>query len=195
MSGKSTFLRTVGVNAILAQTVNTCLATRYEAPVFMVRSVIGRSDDVAAGRSYYRDEVEAILACVEASRTALPHLFLFDELFRGTSTVERIAAAEATLSELIDSASPGHVVIAATHDRELVALLRETYTPYHFGDRVVADGLAFDYRLRRGPADSWNAIALLEICGAPQRLVQRALKRTAGLADQRRLYRAERSDD
>ena len=89
MSGKSTFLRTIGLNAVLAQTVNTCLATRYEAPIWTVRSVIGRSDDVAAGRSYYRDEVQAVLAIVDAGRTGTPHLFLFDELFRGTSTVER----------------------------------------------------------------------------------------------------------
>ena len=189
MSGKSTFLRTVGVNAILAQTVNTCLATSYRAPVFIVRSLIGRSDDLTTGRSYYRDEVEAVLALVRASRGNRPHLFLFDELFRGTSTIERIAAAEATLAELIpgDGRSPSpHIVIAATHDRELVALLEGTYASYHFTDNLDADGLSFDYVLRRGPARSWNAIALLESCGAPPRLVDRALARTAGLAEQRR---------
>ena len=189
MSGKSTFLRTVGVNAILAQTINTCLATSYRAPVVIVRSLIGRSDDLTAGRSYYRDEVEAVLSLVKASRSSRPHLFLFDELFRGTSTIERIAAAEATLAELIPGdtqiQSP-HIVIAATHDRELVALLERTYAPYHFTDSLDADGLSFDYVLRRGLARSWNAIALLESCGAPSRLVKRALARTAGLADQRR---------
>ena len=190
MSGKSTFLRTVGVNAILAQTINTCLATRYSAPVFSVRSLIGRSDDLTAGRSYYRDEVEAVLSLVRASRSSRPHLFLFDELFRGTSTIERIAAAEATLAELIcgDGRSPSpHIVIAATHDRELVALLDRTYASFHFADSIDADGLSFDYRLRPGPARSWNAIALLELCGAPARLVERALARTAGLADQHRM--------
>ena len=190
MSGKSTFLRTVGVNAILAQTINTCLATSYRTPVFLVRSLIGRSDDLTAGRSYYRDEVEAVLSLVRASRSTRPHLFLFDELFRGTSTIERIAAAEATLAELIheDGRTPSpHIVVAATHDRELVALLERTYASFHFADGVDANGLSFDYRLRRGPARSWNAIALLEVCGAPPRLVERARARTAGLAEQRRL--------
>ncbi len=190
MSGKSTFLRTVGVNVILAQTINTCLATSYRAPVFLVRSLIGRSDDLTAGRSYYRDEVEAVLSLVRASRSTRPHLFLFDELFRGTSTIERIAAAEATLAELIheDGRTPSpHIVVAATHDRELVALLERTYASFHFADGVDANGLSFDYRLRRGPARSWNAIALLEVCGAPPRLVERAQARTAGLAEQRRL--------
>ena len=190
MSGKSTFLRTVGVNAILAQTINTCLATSYSAPVFSVRSLIGRSDDLTAGRSYYRDEVEAVLSLVRASRGSRPHLFLFDELFRGTSTIERIAAAEATLAELVhgDGRTPSpHVVIAATHDRELVALLERSYAAYHFTDSIDTGGLAFDYRLRHGCARSFNAIALLEMCGAPPRLVERALVRTAGLGDQRRL--------
>ena len=178
------------MNAILAQAVNTCLATSYRAPVFIVRSLIGRSDDLTAGRSYYRDEVEAVLSLVKASRSGRPHLFLFDELFGGTSTIERIAAAEATLAELIhpDGRTPSpHIVIAATHDRELVALLERTYASFHFADSIDADGLSFDYRLRRGPAGSWNAIALLEVCGAPPRLVERALARTAGLAEQRRL--------
>ncbi len=64
MSGKSTFLRTLGVNAVLAQTLNTCLASAYEAPVFTIRSVIGRGDDLVSGISYYKDEVEAVLAIV-----------------------------------------------------------------------------------------------------------------------------------
>ena len=192
MSGKSTFLRTVGVNAVLAQTVNTCLAEEYRAPRFTIRSVIGRSDDMATGKSYYRDEVEAVLALVQASRAAAPHLLLFDELFRGTSTVERIAAAEATLAELVNSDSDGgthtpHLVIASTHDRELVDLMGDAYAPYHFSDTVDADGMSFDYRLRTGPAQSWNAIALLEMCGAPERLVRRALTRTTGLGEQQRL--------
>ena len=187
MSGKSTFLRTIGVNAaVLAQTVNTCLATAYSAPVFTVRSVIGRSDDLMAGKSYYRDEVEAVLALVHASRSRSPYLLLFDELFRGTSTVERIAAAEAVLLELLSPDPDGpmgspHIVIAATHDRELVELLRRTYAPYHFSDTVGSDGLSFDYQVREGPAHSRNAIAILELYGAPPRVVQRALARLPDL--------------
>ena len=192
MSGKSTFLRTVGVNVLLAQTVNTCIAAEYRAARFEVRSVIGRSDDMVAGRSYYKDEVEAIIALVHATKSSSPHLLLFDELFRGTSTVERIAAAEATLAELVngehhDGPHTPHVVIAATHDRELVDLMGDSYVSYHFSDTVDANGLSFDYCLREGPAQSWNAIALLEVCGAPQRLVRRALASTTGLGHQRRL--------
>ena len=177
MSGKSTFLRTVGVNVVLAQTLNTCFAARYEAPVLRVRSSIGRSDDLLSGKSYYVAEVESLLGLVRAAATAPPHLFLLDELFRGTNAVERIAAGQAVLGQLLDDAdrpSP-HLAIAATHDAELVDLLRDRYASHHFSDDVGPEGLVFDHRLRPGPATTRNAIALLRLHGAPDRLVERAL--------------------
>ena len=101
MSGKSTFLRTVGVNVVLAQTIHTSLASSYQAPVFTVRSCIGRADDLIAGKSYYLVEVEALLELVRASGGDSTQLFLLHELFRGTNAVERIAAGQAVLEELI----------------------------------------------------------------------------------------------
>jgi hypothetical protein len=187
MSGKSTFLRTVGVTAVLAQTINTCLATEYEAPIFKVRSCIGRTDDLVAGKSYYIVEVEALLALIRASGESAPHLFLLDEMFRGTNAVERIAAGQAVLGELVagDQTPRLHVVLAATHDGELVDLLPEVFTPFHFGDAVGEDGLVFDHRLRPGPATSRNAIALLRIHGAPDTLLARALTCASALDRQR----------
>jgi hypothetical protein len=196
MSGKSTFLRTVGVTAVLAQTINTCLASRYEAPVFTVQSCIGRSDDLIAGKSYYIVEVEQVLERLHASEQTSPHLFLFDELFRGTNAVERIAAGEAVLRAFLgsDGRRRSHVVLAATHDSELVALLHGVYAPYHFGDSVGAEGLTFDYRLEEGPATTRNAIALLELRGAPDAVVSRALALAATIDRQRNaIDRAARS--
>jgi hypothetical protein len=177
MSGKSTFLRTVGVNAVLAQTIHTCLAAEYHAPVFQVRSCIGRADDLLAGKSYYIVEVEALLHLVHASEDAAPYLFLLDELFRGTNTVERIAAADAVLRELLVTAAgtpKPHVVLAATHDGELVHLATE-FDAFHFGDSLGAEGLTFNYRLQPGPATTRNAIALLRLHGAPQTLLTQAV--------------------
>jgi DNA mismatch repair ATPase MutS len=174
MSGKSTFLRTVGVNVVLAQSINTCLATEYEAPLYHVRSCIGRADDLIAGKSYYLVEVESVLALVQASMKREPHLFIFDELFRGTNAVERIAAAEAVLHELITGKKP-HVVLAATHDGELVDLLQAEYSVYHLSDTVGPTGLVFDYSLKPGPATTRNAITLLRLSGAPESLVTRAM--------------------
>ncbi|MGH9411161.1 MAG: MutS-related protein [Vicinamibacterales bacterium] len=187
MSGKSTFLRTVGVNAVLAQTINTCLAGAYRAPVFRVRSSIGRTDDLLAGKSYYIVEVEALLELVRASDDPAPHLFLLDELFRGTNAVERVAAGRAVLQELIASGSGAtkpHVVLAATHDGELVDLA-EGFDAYHFGDSIGPDGLTFDHRLLHGRATSRNAIALLRLHGAPESLLTRA-ETTAEMLDRQR---------
>lgn len=188
MSGKTTFLRTLGTAVVMAQTINTCAARAYDAPVLVVRSCIGRADDPSTGKSYYLVEVEAVLDLVRASATDVPHLMLFDELFRGTNTVERIAAGEAVLVSLLETTagrdrSP-HLVVAATHDQELVDLLRATYAPYHFADTIDDSGLTFDYTLRPGPATTWNAIALLRLRGAPTPLVERALARarSGGLA-------------
>jgi DNA mismatch repair ATPase MutS len=187
MSGKSTLLRTVGVNVILAQTVNTCLAREYAGPVCEVRSCIGRSDDLIAGKSYYLVEVESLLGLVRASESAQPHLFLLDELFRGTNAVERVAAGQSVLHELLEAEHglKPHMAIAATHDGELVALSKPLYDAYHFGDSIGVDGLEFDHRLKPGPATTRTAIALLRQSGAPERLLTRATE-TAVLLDRQR---------
>ena len=187
MSGKTTFLKAVGVNTVLARSINTCLAASFEAPHFRVQSCIGRADDLIAGKSYYIVEVEQVLARVQASGEAAQHLFLFDELFRGTNAVERIAAAEAVLRELVEHGGHRrpHVVLAATHDAELVELLDDFYSPYHFSDTIGTEGLVFEYRLEPGPATTRNAITLLELHGAPVSVVRRALARAAALDRQR----------
>jgi DNA mismatch repair ATPase MutS len=139
------------------------------------------------GKSYYIVEVEALLELVRASAGSAPHLFLLDELFRGTNAVERIAAGQAVLRELLSGAtgSKPHVVLAATHDGELVDLLPEMFAAYHFGDAVGPDGLVFDHRLQPGPAITRNAIALLRLHGAPDTLLDRALACAAALDRQR----------
>jgi DNA mismatch repair ATPase MutS len=195
MSGKSTFLRTVGVTIVMAQTIHTCVAERYEGPTVAVRSCIGRVDDPASGKSYYLVEVEAVLDLVKAARAPRRHVMLFDELFRGTNAIERISAGAAVLETLVapERASPTHdngptnIVIAATHDLELVDLLAHRYAPYHFTDSLDADGLIFDYRLRQGASTTRNAIALLELRGAPAELVARALAHAQDLGHSSRM--------
>jgi len=183
MSGKSTFLRTVGVTVVLAQTLNTCPARAYSGPRVSVRSAIGRSDDLTEGKSYYLVEVEAVLELLKLSENANPHLFLFDELFRGTNTIERLSAGEAVLKALLlDAESRArHIVLAATHDGEMVQMLEETYDPYSFEETIEPGGLTFAYNLLSGPARTRSAIALLEIKGAPAEVVSQARARAAEL--------------
>lgn len=180
-------LRSTARRARWDSTRSVCLASDYHAPVFSVRSCIGRSDNLLSGKSYYVAEVETLLALVKASTGPTSHLFLLDELFRGTNAVERIAAGQAVLLHLVSNAGRAHrhVVIAATHDGELVDLVADKYRAFHFGDVVGPDGLVFDHQLRSGPATTRNAIALLRLHGAPQDLVRDALKCAAALDAQR----------
>ena len=183
MSGKSTYLRTVGVAAVLARAINTCPAAAWSGRAFRVRSLIGRSDDLAAGKSYYQVEADGVVGLLADALEERPTLFLLDELLRGTNTVERLAAGEAVLRALLtDHAgrSP-HVVIVATHDGELVSMLEGLYLPYHFRESVGPEGLTFDYQRRAGPASTRTAIALLEATGAPPALVQQARARAEQL--------------
>ena len=97
MSGKTTFLKTIGVNAVLAQTINTCLAKEYQASFFQIKTLIGRKDNIIEGKSYYLDEISALLRIINALEKNLPCLCLLDEIFRGTNSVERISASAEVL--------------------------------------------------------------------------------------------------
>jgi hypothetical protein len=122
MAGKTTFIRTVGVNLILARTLHLCLAEEAVFPKARVLSAIRREDRMEDGKSYFFMELERILTLLQAARGETLHLFLIDELFRGTNTVERLAAATAVLGELAER----HTVLATTHDLELQELLGDT---------------------------------------------------------------------
>lgn len=173
MSGKTTFLKTIGLEALLGATLFTCPAESWEAPLLDVVSAIGRGESLADGTSYYLGEVRRVLDLVRAADEESPRLFLLDELFRGTNTIERIAAGKAVLGHL---ARGSHVTLVATHDVELVPLLAATHVPCHFRESVAGGSLAFDHRLRPGPSSTRNAIALLASAGFPADLVEDALR-------------------
>lgn len=177
MAGKSTFLKTLGVNAILAQTFNMCFAEKYEAPFLKVISSIERSDDLINGKSYYMSEVESILRIINSSKTEGVHLFLIDEIFRGTNSVERTAASIEVLRFLNNQKD---FVIVATHDLQLTDILNPDYHNFHFRETMTDAGLHFDYKLHHGKSNSKNAIALLEYVGYPETIVNGAKKLIEG---------------
>jgi hypothetical protein len=179
MSGKSTYLRSIGIAAVLARAINTCPATSWDGQYFRVRSLMDRHDDLAAGKSYYQVEADGVVEMLHDAAGREPTLFLLDELLRGTNTVERLAAGEAVLRAFLDEAGEEarHVVMVATHDGELVTMLGGSYVPFHFRETVAADGLHFDYRRREGPASTRTAIALLEATGAPTSVIAAARAR------------------
>ena len=167
MSGKSTFLRTVGVNALLAQTIATCLAESYRGCPLRLITSIGRADNVVEGKSYYLEEALGVLRVIEAISAETATLVIFDELYRGTNSEERIFAARRVLEYLVRRNA---LVLVATHDLELTDLLEGEYTSFHFSERVGELGLEFDYKLKEGPATTKNAIALLRHLGYPQEI-------------------------
>lgn len=173
MSGKTSFLRTVAINSLLAQTIYTCFARSFEAPLLKVSSSIRIDDDLLQGKSYYFEEVNVMGELIRSSRDGHQHLFILDEVFKGTNTVERIAAARAILSYLNQL---DNLVFVATHDIELAAMLADEYDLYHFSEDVKDDTLHFDHLLKHGPLTTRNAIRILEISGYPEELVAEARK-------------------
>ncbi len=174
-SGKSTFIKTVAVNAILAQTIHTVLADCYHADHFRVYSSMALRDDITGNESYYMVEIRSLKRIVDQSlQRGAPVLCLIDEVLRGTNTVERIAASTEILDML---AGMNALCFAATHDIELTDLLGQKYDDYHFEEQIRGDDVIFDYRLRKGKAMTRNAIRLLKMIGYDPEIVRRSEKR------------------
>lgn len=171
MSGKSTFLRTLAPNSILAQTINTCFADVFVTPVLAQHTAIRIDDNLLQGVSYYLEEVRTLQTLMEYAATGNQHLFIIDEVFRGTNTIERIAAAKAVLSYLNQH---DNIVIVSTHDIELVDLLKEQYDLYHFTETIVDNALIFDHQIKPVPLVTRNAIKLLELMNYPEMVVAEA---------------------
>ena len=173
-SGKSTFLRTVAISAILAQTIHTVPAKAYQATFFRVMSAMSLRDDLLSGESYYIVEIGAIKRIMEAIRTEGHILCFVDEVLRGTNTVERIAAGSEILNSLLMNDT---ICFAATHDIELTEILKDTYKNYHFEEEIKDGDVHFNYRLLEGKAATRNAIKLLQVFGYDPVIIERAGRR------------------
>jgi hypothetical protein len=175
-SGKSTFLRTVGANIVLAQSIGTCTAKYYEAPELMILSSMSLKDDITTGESYYMVEIKSIKRILDISQKfSDKNIVCFvDEVLRGTNTVERIAASTEILNSLV---SKNVICFAATHDIELTSLLEKRYVNYHFEEEISDGDIYFPYKLMDGKATGANAIKLLDIMGYDSDITKRATLR------------------
>ena len=171
MSGKSTFIRAVAINCLLAQTIYTCFAEEYIAPLVKLFSAIRIEDSVMDGKSYYFEEVNIISVLIGHSPGPFQNMFILDEVFKGTNTIERVAAAKAILSYLNKNEN---IVLVSTHDIELAELLKNEYDLYHFVDDIEKEELVFDHKLKQGPLLSRNAIRMLELSGYPAEITNEA---------------------
>jgi hypothetical protein len=168
MAGKSTFLRTAGVNLALAYAGAPVNAASMQASLFRLFTCIKVSDSVQDGLSYFYAEVKRLQALLAATGSGdeLPVLFLIDEIFRGTNSRERLIGSRSYIRSLSQRRTMG---LIATHDLELIKLADEIkgVTNYHFREEVFDSRMVFDYRLRPGPCPTTNALKIMRLEGLP----------------------------
>ncbi len=168
-SGKSTFLKTIAINAIFAQTIYTCLAKNYSSCYFMIFTSMALKDSLIDGESYYIVEIKSLRRIIDSLNPSTPCLCIIDEVLRGTNTVERIAASSQVLYFLSQN---NCLPIAATHDLELAHILKNHYANYHFQEYVTDNDIVFDYKIYPGKSSTRNAIKLLKIMGYKDTIVE-----------------------
>lgn len=172
MSGKTTFIRTMAVSVLTANTINTCFAKSMSLGNILLDSAIKISDSLLNDKSYYFEEVLRIKSMIENAKSGKTYLLLLDELYKGTNTIERIACAKSVLSYL----NKENIVIASTHDTELCELLKDDYDIYHFGERIIKDVLSFDYTIKSGKPTETNAIRILDLNEYPKEIIDESYK-------------------
>ncbi len=168
MSGKSTFLRTLGVNLCLAYAGAPVNASRLQTIAFRVFACINVTDSVTDGISYFYAEVRRLKALLQALHTPheAPLFFMIDEIFRGTNNRERLLGSRAYIQELTGNHGVG---VISTHDLDLIRLVDEVPVARncHFREEIVDGRMVFDYLLRQGPCPTTNALTIMQMEGLP----------------------------
>jgi hypothetical protein len=169
MSGKSTLLRAVGLNAVLAQAGAPACAIAFTMPPADLQTSIRVQDSLELGLSYFMAALARLKQIVDAAASPGPRVitYLLDEVLQGTNSIERSLAVRAIVGHLIDA---GAIGVMTTHDLALAdeQPLKSAAQLAHFTEQVHPDGrMTFDYRLRPGLATSTNALRLMQLIGIP----------------------------
>ncbi len=168
MAGKSTFLRTMGINLCLAYAGTVVNATSFQTSLFEVYAAIKVSDSVIDGYSYFYAEVRRLKALLTRLEQEHEHplFFLIDEIFKGTNNRERLIGSEAYIHALAGKHCIGAI---STHDLELVRLSEELpeIRNYHFREDVIDGRMVFEYKIRKGPSPTTNALKIMQLEGLP----------------------------
>jgi hypothetical protein len=168
MAGKSTFIKTVGINLRLAYAGGPVVASRLRTSPFRLHTCLRVSDSITDGFSYFYAEVRCLKSLLDELRaeSQFPLLYLIDEIFRGTNNRERLIGSRAYVRTVAGAAGVG---LIATHDLELAGLAESLpqVVNFHFRDQVQDGRLAFDYKIRPGPSPTTNALKIMELEGLP----------------------------
>ena len=169
-SGKSTFLKAVGINALFARSMGFAFADSFKTGRFSIYTSMALSDNLLGAQSYYVVEAASLKRICDAaiSRNVL---CIIDEVLRGTNTIERIAASSRILKYL---SRPGTLCFAATHDIELANILKDDMDNYHFTEEIHDDNVTFPFVIQKGSSDKTNAIRLLAMLGFDRQIVESA---------------------
>jgi hypothetical protein len=165
MSGKSTLLRAVGVNVVLALAGGTVRAERLRVSPLVIGATLRVDDSLQTGHSRFYTEILRIRAIVERAARGAPVLFLLDEVLHGTNSHDRRIGAEAIVRALV---SHGAIGLVTTHDlalAELTSTLGSAAANVHFADRIEHGRMTFDYRMRPGVVTRSNALELMRAIG------------------------------
>jgi MutS domain V len=165
MSGKSTLLRVVGINTVLAMAGAPIRATRLRLTPLRIGTRLRSTDSLQEGRSSFYTEILHIRKVFDAANGAVPMVFLFDELLEGTNSKDRRIGAEGLIHGFLKRHAIG---IVTTHDlalTEIAAAVGKVLRNMHFEDQVVDGKMRFDYRLRPGVVEKSNALELMRLIG------------------------------
>ena len=169
-SGKSTFIKAVAVNGILAMALNTCSARVFQAPRALVISSMATRDNLLIGDSYFVAEIKSLKRVLDHAQSTSCLCFI-DEILKGTNTVERIAASTAVLRYLHQKNS---LCLVASHDIELTQILENEFENYHFSEQITNHEIVFDYQIKDGPSKTTNAVKLLAYTGYDEEIIRNA---------------------
>jgi DNA mismatch repair ATPase MutS len=165
MAGKSTFLRSLGVNIILAQMGSPVCAAKFILSPNKLMSSMRIADNLAENTSTFYAELKKLKTIIEAVNCHEPVFILLDEILRGTNSLDKHTGSEALIRQLIKQKS---IAVLATHDVELAQLENEfpnSLENYHFDVQVEGEELYFDYKLKHGVCTSLNASILMKKIG------------------------------
>ncbi len=170
-SGKSTYIKAVAINAILAQTINTALAKKWVMKPSYIVTSMAIQDSILDGDSYFIAEIKSLKRIIKLNEEKKSTISFIDEILKGTNTVERISASASILEWL--SLNKGMTIIAS-HDIELTKIACDVYTNYHFRESIENGKVLFDYKIHKGPSVTRNAIKLLEVLDYPESVTTQA---------------------
>lgn len=165
MSGKTTFMRSIGVNLVLAYAGGFCTASSLKVSLMKLCTSIRTEDNVNQGISAFYAEVLRVKEMIQVSRKQIPMIFMIDEIYKGTNSKDRIFAAKETIKNL---SKPWGFTLVTTHDFELCDLeddLEVNSQNYYFTEHYKEDKILFDYKLRKGRCTTTNARYLLRMAG------------------------------